>query len=158
MFCVTGMLFNHESPRRGYEFVTRKVSMGVARIKLGLAKTLPLGNLAASRDWGHAADYVRAMHLMLQQETPDDFVIAMGESHTIANLCELAFGEVGLDYREFVTVDERFFRPAEVDALVGDASKARSELGWSPEFTFEQLVSEMVRSDLEILKARTREA
>ena len=142
------MLFNHESPRRGYEFVSRKISMGVARMKAGLADTLPLGNLDAMRDWGHAADYVQAMHLMLQNNEPEDFVIAMGETHSITEFCELAFGEVGLDYRDHVTVDERFFRPAEVDLLIGDVSKAKQQLGWQPTHSFQDLVREMVRSDV----------
>src|SRR5438132_4013665 len=124
MFCVNGMLFNHEGPRRGFEFVTRKISSTVARIKLGLASELRIGNLEAKRDWGHAADYVRAMHLMLQQGEPEDFVIATGETHSITEFCELAFSEVGLNWQDHVTVDERFFRPAEVDLLIGDVSKA----------------------------------
>ena len=156
MYCLTGMLFNHESPRRGLEFVTRKISMGVARIKLGLATELRLGNLDATRDWGHAADYVAAMHTMLQQDQPDDYVVATGQSHSIRDFCELAFGEVGLDHRDFVVEDEQFFRPAEVEALVGDATKARKELGWAPTHTFETLVSEMVQSDLARLSARNQ--
>ena len=148
MFCSNGMLFNHESPRRGFEFVTRKITHNVARIKLGLARDLPLGNLEAQRDWGHAADYVRAMHLMLQQPEPDDYVIATGETHTVREFCDLAFREVGLDYREFVREDPQFYRPAEVDLLVGDATRAREVLGWKPTLTFRQLVSEMVSNDL----------
>jgi GDPmannose 4,6-dehydratase len=148
MFCVNGILFNHEGPRRGFEFVTRKITAAVARIKLGLASTLYLGNLDARRDWGHAKDYVRAMHLMLQQPKPDDYVIATGESHSVAEFCEKAFAEVGLDYRNFVVTDDRLRRPAEVDQLVGDATKARSVLGWQPEYTFEQMIKEMVESDL----------
>lgn len=148
MFCSSGILFNHEGPRRGHEFVTRKITSTVAQIKLGLSNELALGNLDAKRDWGHAKDYVRAMHLMLQQETPDDYVVATGETHTVRQFCELAFGEVGLDYREYVRIDERFLRPAEVDLLVGDATKARRELGWKSQYTFQQLVSEMVQSDL----------
>lgn len=156
IFAVTGMLFNHESPRRGYEFVSRKISLGVARIKAGLADKLPLGNLDAKRDWGHAADYVRAMHMMLQQERPEDYVIAMGETHSIIEFCELAFSEVGLDWRDHVTVDERFFRPAEVDLLIGDVSKAKGQLGWEPTYSFPNLVREMVRSDIAHLSvART---
>ena len=151
MFCVNGILFNHEGPRRGFEFVTRKISSTVARIKLGLASELRLGNLDAKRDWGHAKDYVRAMYLMLQQPEPDDFVVASGEAHTVREFCERAFGEVDLDYRKYVVTDERFYRPAEVDQLVGDASKARSVLGWQPEYSFETLVKEMVRSDVESL-------
>lgn len=152
MFCVNGILFNHEGPRRGFEFVTRKISSTVARIKLGLASELRLGNLNAKRDWGHARDYVLAMHLMLQQPEPDDFVVASGEAHTVREFCELAFGEVNLDYQKFVVTDERFYRPAEVDQLVGDASKARSVLGWKPEYTFETLVKEMVQADLEVAR------
>ncbi|HZM99177.1 MAG TPA: GDP-mannose 4,6-dehydratase [Pyrinomonadaceae bacterium] len=148
MFCVSGILFNHEGPRRGYEFVTRKITSTAAQIKLGLTNELPLGNLEAKRDWGHAKDYVRAMHLMLQREEPDDYVVATGETHTVREFCELAFGEVGLDYREYVRLDERLLRPAEVDMLVDDATKARRELGWEPQYTFRQLVSEMVQSDL----------
>jgi len=156
LFAATGMLFNHESPRRGYEFVSRKISLGVARIKAGLSEKLPLGNLDAKRDWGHAADYVRAMHLMLQQDEPEDFVIAMGETHSITEFCELAFGEVGLDWRDHVIVDERFFRPAEVDLLIGDVSKAKTQLGWQPTYSFPDLVREMVRSDVaQLSRART---
>ena len=153
MFCSSGILFNHEGPRRGYEFVTRKITSTVAQIKLGLASELRLGNLDAKRDWGHAADYVRAMHLMLQQAEPDDYVVATGETHSVREFCELAFAEVGLDYREYVKVDERFQRPAEVDLLIGDSSKARAALGWSPQYTFTELVKEMVRSDLEAAAA-----
>jgi GDPmannose 4,6-dehydratase len=148
MYCVGGILFNHESPRRGYEFVTRKITSTVARIKAGLATELRLGNLDAKRDWGHAADYVRAMHLMLQQPEPDDYVVATGETHTVREFCERAFGKVGLDYREYVKVDEQFCRPAEVDLLMGDATKARRVLGWEPRHTFEELVNEMVNADL----------
>lgn len=151
MFCCSGLLFNHESPRRGFEFVTRKITSGVARIKMGLATELRLGNLDAQRDWGHAADYVRAMHLMLQQSQPDDYVISTGETHSVREFCEFAFGEVGLDYREYVKVDNSFFRPAEVDLLIGEASKARTILGWQPHCGFRQLVTEMVRSDLQRL-------
>ncbi|MBA3257468.1 MAG: GDP-mannose 4,6-dehydratase [Pyrinomonadaceae bacterium] len=151
MFCVSGMLFNHESPRRGYEFVTRKITSTAARIKLGLASELPLGNLEAKRDWGHAKDYVQAMHLMLQQNEPDDFVAATGEAHTVREFCERAFAELELDYREFVRVDERFHRPAEVELLIGDFSKARRVLGWEPRYTFAALVREMVREDLNAL-------
>lgn len=148
MFCVNGILFNHEGPRRGHEFVTRKITSAVARIKLGLAQELRLGNLGARRDWGHAADYVRAMHLMLQQRRPDDYLIASGETHSVREFCELAFGEVGLDWRDWVRVDERLFRPAEVDLLVGDPSKARRVLAWEPTYTFHDLVRQMVASDL----------
>jgi GDPmannose 4,6-dehydratase len=151
MFCCGGILFNHEGPRRGFEFVTRKISTAVARIKLGLAGELRLGNLEAKRDWGHAADYVRAMHLMLQQPEPDDYVVATGETHSVREFCELAFAEAGLDYRDFVRSSERFFRPAEVELLMGDASKARRMLGWEPYYTFSALVREMVRADLAAL-------
>ena len=150
MFCVSGILFNHEGPRRGFEFVTRKITSTVARIKLGLADELRLGNLEAKRDWGHAADYVRAMHLMLQQPAPDDFVVATGETHSVREFCEAAFSVVDLDYIEYVKVDELYYRPAEVDSLVGDASKARTVLGWKPQHTFDALVREMVEFDLEI--------
>jgi GDPmannose 4,6-dehydratase len=148
MYCVSGILFNHESPRRGYEFVTRKITSTVARIKLGLATELRLGNLDAKRDWGHAADYVRAMHLMLQQSEADDYVLATGVTHTVREFCELAFSKVGLDYRDYVKTDEQFYRPAEVDLLMGDAAKARRVLGWERAHTFQQLVDEMVESDL----------
>ena len=149
MYCVSGILFNHESPRRGLEFVTRKTTTAAAQIKLGLASELKIGNLEAKRDWGHASDYVRAMHMMLQQPAPDDYVIATGETHSVRELCELAFAEVGLDYRDFVKVDQRYYRPAEVDLLVGDAEKARTTLGWKPNYTFRQLIKEMVASDLD---------
>ena len=149
MFCVSGILFNHESSRRGYEFVTRKITSTIARIKLGLATELRLGKLEARRDWGHAADYVRAMYLMLQQPAPDDYVIATGETHSVRDFCELAFAEAGLDYREYVKIDERFIRPAEVDLLMGDYTKAKRELGWQPKYSFRELVTEMVRADLE---------
>ena len=148
MYCVSGILFNHESPRRGYEFVTRKITSSVARIRMGLATELHLGNLEAKRDWGHAADYIRAMHLMLQQPEPDDYVVATGETHTVREFCERAFGKVGLDYRKYVKVDEQFYRPAEVDLLRGDATKARRVLGWEPRHTFEELVNEMMNADL----------
>ena len=150
MFCVSGIIFNHESPRRGFEFVTRKISSTVARIKSGQESELRLGNLDACRDWGHAKDYVRAMHMMLQRETPEDFVVASGESHSVREFCEMAFGEVGLDYRSYVVVDEKFYRPAEVESLVGDATRARSILGWEPTYDFRQLIQEMVRTDLEL--------
>src|ERR1700694_1165778 len=149
MYCCNGMLFNHESPRRGYEFVTRKITHNVARIKFGLASELRLGNLEAKRDWGHASDYVRAMYSMLQQPEPDDYVIATGETHSVREFCERTFALLDLDYRDFVKVDERVYRPAEVDVLVGDAGKARDALGWKPTYTFQQLVEEMVRADLE---------
>ncbi len=149
MYCVSGILFNHESPRRGFEFVTRKITSTVARIKLGLASELHLGNLDARRDWGHAADYIRAMHRMLQQGEPDDYVIATGESHTVREFCELAFAEVNLDYRDHVVVDQKFYRPAEVESLIGDATKAHAVLGWHPQHTFKELVGEMMRNDLD---------
>ncbi|HEY6231804.1 MAG TPA: GDP-mannose 4,6-dehydratase [Pyrinomonadaceae bacterium] len=152
MFCAGGILFNHEGPRRGFEFVTRKITATVARIKLGQATELRLGNLDARRDWGHSKDYVRAMHLMLQQDEPDDYVVATGESHTVSEFCELAFAQVGLDYRDYVVVDQQFYRPAEVESLIGDATKAREVLGWQPEHTFQELVEEMVNNDLEILR------
>ncbi|HEY2853478.1 MAG TPA: GDP-mannose 4,6-dehydratase [Gemmatimonadaceae bacterium] len=148
LYAVSGILFNHESPRRGLEFVTRKVTDGVARIKLGLARELRLGNLEARRDWGFAGDYVRAMWMMLQQPTPDDYVVGTGRTWSVRQLCEVAFGCVGLDYRDFVAQDERYFRPAEVDLLVADATKARDVLGWSPEVAFEQLIEMMVEADL----------
>ncbi|HZN16487.1 MAG TPA: GDP-mannose 4,6-dehydratase [Acidimicrobiales bacterium] len=150
----SGMLFNHESPRRGLEFVTRKITNAVARIKLGVDKTLALGNLDSQRDWGFAGDYVRAMHLMLQQPRPDDFVIATGETHSVREFCEVAFGHVGLDYQDFVTIDDRFFRPAEVDLLVGDSTKARTALGWEPKVTFVDLVKMMVDADLGVVAAQ----
>ncbi len=148
LFCCNGILFNHESPRRGYEFVTRKITRGVARIKAGLSTELRLGNLQAKRDWGHARDYVRAMHMMLQQDQPDDYVIATGKTHSVAEFCELAFGHVGLDYWQFVVVDPLFYRTAEVDLLLGDPSKARHALGWQPTVSFEELVYEMVDHDV----------
>jgi GDPmannose 4,6-dehydratase len=148
LYAVSGILFNHESPRRGLEFVTRKVTDGVARIKRGLAKELRLGNLEARRDWGFAGDYVRAMWLMLQQPTPDDYVVGTGRTVSVRQLCDTAFRCVDLDYRDYVVQDDRFFRPAEVDLLVADASKACDKLGWSPDVTFEQLISMMVEEDL----------
>jgi len=157
MFCASGILFNHESPRRGYEFVTRKVTSTVARIKAGQARELRLGNLEATRDWGHARDYVRAMHLMLQQETPDDYVVATGETHTVREFCERAFARAELDWQRYVKVDERFYRPAEVDLLIGDSAKARRELGWEPRYTFEQLVEEMVDADLRAVGGKEKE-
>ncbi len=150
----SGILFNHESPLRGIEFVTRKVSDGAARIKLGLADELALGNLDAKRDWGHARDYVRAMHLMLQQDKADDYVIATGQTHSIRDLCQLAFSHVGLNYEEKVRIDPRFMRPAEVDVLLGDASKAKEQLGWSPEVSLADMVAEMVDADLARHRAR----
>jgi GDPmannose 4,6-dehydratase len=152
LHATSGILFNHESPRRGLEFVTRKVTYGVARIKLGLANELRLGNLDSRRDWGYAGDYVQAMWLMLQQPQPDDYVVATEETHSIRELCEEAFGYVDLDWEEYVVQDPRFMRPAEVDLLVGDASKAGRVLGWEPRVTFRQLVRMMVDSDLDLLK------
>jgi GDPmannose 4,6-dehydratase len=157
MYCVGGILFNHESPRRGFEFVTRKITSAVAQIKAGLASELRLGNLEARRDWGHAKDYVRAMHLMLQQDEPSDYVIASGETHSVRDFCERAFAEAGLDYRDYVKVDERFQRPAEIDLLVGDSSRARKLLGWAPNYTFSELISEMLASDLKSFTARAPE-
>lgn len=148
MFCCSGILFNHESPRRGKEFVTRKVTETVARIKLGLAKEIRLGNLDARRDWGFAGDYVEAMWLMLQQEQPDDYVVATGETHSVQELVEVAFGCVGLNWKQYVVIDPAFIRPAEVDLLIGDPSKAKAKLGWEPKVTFEGLVRMMVEADL----------
>jgi GDPmannose 4,6-dehydratase len=152
LFAVSGILFNHESPRRGVEFVTRKVSDGVARIKLGLATELRMGNLEARRDWGFAGDYVEAMWRMLQQPEPDDYLVATGQTHSVRELVEVAFRSVGLDWQRYVTVDPAFLRPAEVDVLVGDATKARTVLGWAPRVSFEELVEMMVRADLERLR------
>jgi GDPmannose 4,6-dehydratase len=156
LFACSGILFNHESPRRGLEFVTRKIARGVARVKLGLDRELHLGNLEARRDWGFAGDYVRAMWLMLQQEGPDDYVVATGQTHAVRRFCEVAFGHVGLDYREHVVQDERFMRPVEVDLLVGDAAKARATLGWQPETSFEALVALMVDAELALLAGVAR--
>ncbi|MEO8082292.1 MAG: GDP-mannose 4,6-dehydratase [Ardenticatenales bacterium] len=153
LFAASGILFNHESPRRGLEFVTRKISHGVARIKHGLADRLVLGNLDARRDWGWAPDYVKAMWLMLQQDGPDDFVIATGETHSVQEFCEIAFGHVGLDWRQHVHQDPAFMRPAEVDLLIGDASKAMTQLGWSRTVSFVDLVTRMVDADMAALKA-----
>src|SRR5713226_1266646 len=153
LFAVSGILFNHESPRRGLEFVTRKVTHGAARIKSGLQKRVGLGNLDAQRDWGYAADYVDAMWRMLQQEDPDDYVIATGEVHTVRDVCEVAFTRVGLDWKEHVFIDPLFVRPAEVDLLVGNNSKAKAKLGWKPTVHFEELIKMMVDADLERLKA-----
>ena len=152
MYCVSGILFNHESPRRGREFVTRKVTDGVARIKLGLSKELRLGNLDAKRDWGFAGDYVRAMWLMLQQDQPDDYVIATGETHSVEKLVNLAFQVVDLKWQDYVKLDPAFVRPAEVDLLIGDPAKAEKQLGWKPKVSFEKLVEMMVVSDVERLK------
>ncbi|MCZ7585358.1 MAG: GDP-mannose 4,6-dehydratase [Deltaproteobacteria bacterium] len=153
MFAVSGILFNHESPRRGLEFVSRRVTDGAARVKLGLAKKLTLGNLDAKRDWGYAGDYVRAMWLMLQQEEPEDYVIATGQSHSVRELAQIAFERAGLDWEKHVDIDPALLRPAEVDYLVGDHSKARSKLGWEPEVDFRGLVEMMVDADLAALKA-----
>jgi GDPmannose 4,6-dehydratase len=152
LYAVSGILFNHESERRGKEFVTRKITDGVARIKLGLQKELRLGNLDAQRDWGFAGDYVRAMWLMLQQEKPDDYVVATGRTHAVREFVRLAFAAADLDWERYVVVDPRFYRPAEVDLLVGDPTKARTVLGWEPEVSFEALVERMVRADLERLR------
>ncbi len=152
MYAVSGILFNHESERRGREFVTRKVTDGVARIKLGLSKELRLGNLDSKRDWGFAGDYVRAMWLMLQQDTPDDYVIATGETHTVQKLVETAFQAADLDWTKYVVTDQALVRPAEVDLLIGDPTKAKTKLGWVPEMTFQQLIERMVKADLERLK------
>ncbi|MBI5297379.1 MAG: GDP-mannose 4,6-dehydratase [Chloroflexi bacterium] len=149
MFAASGILFNHESPRRGLEFVTRKITDGVARIKHNMAKDIRLGNLEARRDWGFAGDYVEAMYRMLQQPQPDNFVVGTGETHSVREFCEIAFGRVGLDYKDFVVQDERYYRPAEVDLLVADPSKARGILQWEPSVSFRELVEMMVDSDME---------
>jgi GDPmannose 4,6-dehydratase len=154
LFAVSGILFNHESPRRGLEFVTRKVTEGAARIRHGLATELRLGNLEARRDWGFAGDYVEAMWLMLQQSTPQDYVIGTGETHSVRELVEIAFARAGLDWRKHVVMDPRFMRPAEVDVLIADPSKARRELGWEPKVSFKQLVTLMVDADLARLRPR----
>lgn len=154
MFACSGILFNHESPRRGLEFVTRKITHGVARIKLGLADELRLGNLQAQRDWGFAGDYVRAMWMMLQQNEADDYVIGTGETHSVEEFVQIAFDRAGLDWRKYVTIDPKFHRPAEVDLLLSDPSKAAASLGWKPEVGFEQLVNMMVDADLELLGRR----
>jgi len=155
MFAVSGILFNHESPRRGLEFVTRKITDGVARIKLGKVKELRLGNLESRRDWGFAGDYVEAMWMMLQQEKPDNFVVGTGETHSVREFCEIAFSHLDLDYTEYVVQDERFYRPAEVDLLVSDPSKARSVLGWEPTVDFQELVTMMVDADLARLSPKS---
>lgn len=154
LFATSGILFNHESPRRGLEFVTRKITDGVARIKLGLQNELRLGNLESRRDWGFAGDYVEAMWLMLQQDVPDSFVIGTGETHSVREFCEIAFGHVDLDYADFVVQDDRFYRPAEVDLLISDPSKARSVLGWEPAVSFTELVTMMVEADLERISSK----
>jgi GDPmannose 4,6-dehydratase len=156
LFCCSGILFNHESPRRGYEFVTRKITSGVARIKHGLQKELLLGNLEAQRDWGHSQDYVRAMYLMLQQPEADDYVVASGQTHYIREFAEKAFRHAGLDYRDYVKVSPQFFRPAEVDLLMGDPAKARQKLGWQPRYTFDELIAEMVDHDLREMESQSR--
>lgn len=152
LFAVNGILFNHESPRRGETFLSRKITRAATRIKLGLQKRLYLGNLEARRDWGHAGDYVGAMWLMLRQQTPSDYVIATGESHSVKDFCELAFGLLEMDWQDFVSVDPRYFRPTDVDTLQGDASKARRELGWRPRITFPELAKMMVEADLELAR------
>ncbi|MEN8241174.1 MAG: GDP-mannose 4,6-dehydratase [Chloroflexota bacterium] len=152
MYAVSGILFNHESPRRGLEFVTRKITYGVSRIKQGLQKELRLGNLESRRDWGFAGDYVRGMWMMLQQEKPDDFVIGTGETHSVGEFCEIAFAHVGLDYKDYVVQDPKFYRPAEVDLLVSDPSKAKEDLGWVPEVDFKGLITMMVDSDMALVK------
>ena len=155
LFACSGILFNHESPRRGLEFVTRKISYGVARIKLGLSDELRLGNLESRRDWGFAGDYVEAMWLMLQQGEPRDFVVGTGVTHSVRELCEIAFHHVGLDYRDYVIQDPRFYRPAEVDLLVADPRRANRELGWKPRCGFEELVRTMVDADLQRVARET---
>lgn len=152
LFACSGILFNHESPRRGLEFVTHKVTHGAARIKLGLQDELRLGNLEARRDWGYAGDYVQAMWLMLQQDEPDDYVIATGETHSVRELCDVAFSYLGLNYEDYVVIDEKFYRPAEVDLLIGDAAKAHAKLGWEPAVSFKELVEMMVEADMVALK------
>lgn len=152
MHATSGILFNHESPRRGLEFVTRKVTYYAAKIKLGLIDTLPLGNLDAQRDWGYAGDYVKAMWLMLQQDTPEDFVIATGKTHSVKRLVEIAFETIDKNWQDYVTQDPRFMRPAEVDLLIGDPTKAKEQLGWEPEVSFEDLISMMVEADIQLLK------
>ncbi|MEZ5320807.1 MAG: GDP-mannose 4,6-dehydratase [Microthrixaceae bacterium] len=152
----SGILFNHESPRRGLEFVTRKISYGVARIKLGLQQELRLGNLEAQRDWGFAGDYVKAMWAMLQQDTPDDYVVSTGETHTVREFCEIAFGHAGLNWEDHVKVDERFFRPAEVDLLIGDPAKASTALDWRAETSFQDLVTMMVDADVAFLQGKLK--
>ncbi len=158
MHATSGILYNHESPRRGFEFVTRKITSYVAKIKLGMETQLPLGNLDAQRDWGHAKDYVEAMWLMLQQDEPDDYVIATGEMHSVREFAEAAFAIVDLDYRDYVVVDPKFFRPAEVQLLLGDASKGRRVLGWEPSYSFEGLVREMVEEDIRRLSPQSDQA
>ena len=156
IFACSGILFNHESPRRGREFVTRKITEGAVKIKLGLAKELRLGNLDAKRDWGYAKDYVRAMWLMLQQKEPSDYVIATGKEHSVQELVEIAFGRLGLKWKDYVVIDSAFLRPAEVDHLVGDYSKAKKELGWEPQISFQELTEMMVEADMEKLKRNSK--
>jgi GDPmannose 4,6-dehydratase len=156
LFATSGILFNHESPRRGLEFVTRKITDGVARIKLGMQKELRLGNLESQRDWGFAGDYVEAMWMMLQQDAPDNFVIGTGETHSVREFCEIAFGHVDLDYNEFVVQDDRYYRPAEVDLLVSDPSRAHAILGWEPSVSFKSLVTMMVDADMERLSSKSQ--
>ena len=154
VFALSGISFNHESPRRGFEFVTRKISNAAAQIKLGLAKELRVGNLEAKRDWGFAGDYVRAMWLMLQQDKPDDYVVATGETHSVREFIESAFDYVGLDWKKYVKIDKQFYRPAEVHRLIGDYSKAKKKLGWRPKVKFEQLVRMMVDADLKSVSVK----
>jgi len=158
MYACSGILFNHEGPRRGMEFVTRKVTNAAARIKLGLQNEVVLGNLDSKRDWGYAGDYVKAMWLMLQQDEPDDYVVATGVTHTIEDLVRMSFAEVGIDnWQDYVRQDPKYFRPAEVDLLIGDSTKARTKLGWEPEVDFAQLIKMMVANDLELEAARHRQ-
>ena len=154
MFAVSGILFNHESPRRGFEFVTRKITSAAAQIKLGMLDKLYLGNLEAKRDWGHAREYVQAMHIMLQQDKPDDYVIGTGKTHSVREFVDLAFKQLDMNYEDYVDVDKQFFRPAEVDLLIADPSKAEKELKWKHKITFEDLVSEMVKSDYDFFKKK----
>ncbi|MBI5869810.1 MAG: GDP-mannose 4,6-dehydratase [Actinobacteria bacterium] len=152
LYACSGILFNHESPRRGYEFVTRKVTDAVARIKLGVADEIRMGNLDAKRDWGYAEDYVRMMWMMLQQDEPDDYVICSGETHSVEELVQIAFDHVGLDWKEYVKIDQRFVRPAEVDLLIGDATKAKEKLGWEPQVSFSEMIQMMIENDLKIVQ------
>ena len=154
IFALSGMLFNHESPRRGVEFVTRKITTYAAKIKLGVENVIPLGNIEAKRDWGHARDYVEAMHLMLMQDRPEDYLIATGETHTVCEFLQLAFEHLSLDYKDYVLVDEAFKRPSDVNLLIGDASKAKEKLDWTPKTTFKELVREMVEADLNVWRAK----
>jgi GDPmannose 4,6-dehydratase len=154
LFACNGILYNHESPRRGFEFVTRKITSHVAMIKLGLKDKVELGNLEAKRDWGHSKDYVRAMWLMLQQNHPDDYVICTGKAHSVRQFCEKAFSYAGLDYKKYVVINQKFFRPAEIDALLGDYSKAKKALGWEPTVSFDELIAEMVENDVRYLSKK----